>query len=229
MRRRDFIKCAGSVVAWPLPLVARAQQAALPLIGFVNSAPRQTYQPQLAALFSKGLGEAGYFVGGNVAIEYRWAEGQHDRLPSLAADLVKRQVGSACGKGCNPNQCGDNAEAAAVAPRTASHGEGHCAPRQPDRSGHGLVSIAALDGVILPLEGDALLVEGDQAAVGDGNAVGATRQIGQHRFGSAERALCVDDPLGFAQRHQKGREGLRIGEMGVAEEAQAAGCSVETV
>jgi putative tryptophan/tyrosine transport system substrate-binding protein len=91
MRRRDFIKCAGSVVAWPLPLVARAQQAALPLIGFVNSASRQTYEP-LSGIILKGLGEAGYFVGGNVAIEYRWADGQHDRLPSLAADLVKRQV-----------------------------------------------------------------------------------------------------------------------------------------
>ena len=86
MRRRDFIKCAGSVVARPLPLVAHAQQAALPLIGFVNSASRQTYEPQLAA-FLKGLGEAGYFVGGNVAIEYRRADGQHDRLPSLAGDL----------------------------------------------------------------------------------------------------------------------------------------------
>ena len=81
MRRRDFIKCAGSVVAWPLPLVARAQQAALPLIGFVNSASRQTYEP-LSGIILKGLGEAGYFVGGNVAIEYRWADGQHDRLPS---------------------------------------------------------------------------------------------------------------------------------------------------
>jgi putative ABC transport system substrate-binding protein len=91
MRRRDFIKCAGSVIAWPLPSVAHAQQAALPLIGFVNSASRQTYEPQLAA-FLKGLGETGYLVGGNVAIEYRWADGQHDRLPSLVADLVKRRV-----------------------------------------------------------------------------------------------------------------------------------------
>src|SRR6266436_5796728 len=87
-----------------------------------------------------------------------------------------------------------------------------------------LVSIAALDAVVLPLEGDALLVEGDQAAVGDGNAVGVTRKIGQHRLGPTERALCVDDPVGLAQRRQTGREGLRSGEMGVvAEEAEAAG------
>jgi putative ABC transport system substrate-binding protein len=89
MRRRDFVGFAGSVIAWPL--TAHAQQGALPAIGFVNSASRQTYEPQLAA-FLKGLGETGYFVGGNVTIEYRWAEGQHDRLASLAADLVKRQV-----------------------------------------------------------------------------------------------------------------------------------------
>ncbi len=63
---------------------------------------------------------------------------------------------------------------------------------------HAFVSIAALDAVVLPLEGDAVLIEGDQAAVGDGDAVGIARQIGQHRLGSAERALCVDDPFGSA-------------------------------
>jgi putative ABC transport system substrate-binding protein len=89
MRRRDFIAFAGSVIAWPF--VANAQQAPLPVIGFLNSASRQTYEPQLAA-FLKGLGEVGYFVSRNVEIEYRWADGQHDRLPSLAADLVKRNV-----------------------------------------------------------------------------------------------------------------------------------------
>jgi putative ABC transport system substrate-binding protein len=89
MRRRDFIRSIGPVVAWPL--AAHAQQPALPVIGFVNSASRQAYEPQLEA-FLKGLGETGYFVGSNVAIEYRWADGQHERLPSLAADLVKHQV-----------------------------------------------------------------------------------------------------------------------------------------
>lgn len=74
---------------------------------------------------------------------------------------------------------------------------------------HPLVSIAALDAIILPLEGDALLVAGDQAAVGDGNAVGVTRQIGQHRLRSTERAPSVDDPFGLAQRREISREGMR--------------------
>jgi putative tryptophan/tyrosine transport system substrate-binding protein len=89
MRRRDFITLTGSVVAWPL--TAHAQQPALPVIGFINSSSHKAYEPQLAA-FLKGLGEAGYFPGSNVAIEYRWADGQHDRLSSLVTDLVKRQV-----------------------------------------------------------------------------------------------------------------------------------------
>src|SRR5690348_17603395 len=75
---------------------------------------------------------------------------------------------------------------------------------------HLLVSIAALDVVILPLEGDALLVEADQAAVGDGDAVGVARQIGQHRLRATERPLCIDDPLDFAKRCQISREGWRL-------------------
>jgi ABC-type uncharacterized transport system substrate-binding protein len=90
MRRREFISFVGSVAAtWPL--AARAQQSAMPVVGFINAAPAQSYGPQLAA-FLKGLDEKGYADGRNVTIEYRWAEGHIDRLPALAADLVRRQV-----------------------------------------------------------------------------------------------------------------------------------------
>ena len=90
MRRRDFIKViAGSAVPWPL--AAHAQQPAMPVIGFVNVASAKDYEPRLSA-FLKGLSETGYVDGRNVAIEYRWAEDQSDRLPAMVADLVRRQV-----------------------------------------------------------------------------------------------------------------------------------------
>jgi putative ABC transport system substrate-binding protein len=112
MRRRDFIKViGGAVAAWPID--ARAQQAVLPVIGFVHGGSSDTFASWTAA-FRKGLTEAGTVEGQNAIVEYHWLEGQYDRLPALMADLVRRGVAVIATPGSNASALAAKAATATI-------------------------------------------------------------------------------------------------------------------
>src|SRR5262249_29199427 len=108
MKRREFITLLGGAAAWPI--AARAQQTAMPVVGFLSSSSPRPYATMVAA-FRQGLKEVGYVEGQNVGIEFRWAENDLSRLPMLAADLIRQAAVVATSGGYAPTQAAKGATA----------------------------------------------------------------------------------------------------------------------
>ena len=112
LTRREFITLlGGAAAAWPLTTLA--EQSLKPVIGFLGVESANSYETRLRA-FRRGLSETGHIEGQNVSIEYRWAEGQHDRFPALLADLVRRNVTVIVAVGGTPPALGDNDDSSRV-------------------------------------------------------------------------------------------------------------------
>jgi putative ABC transport system substrate-binding protein len=130
MRRREFIAGLGSAAAWPV--VARAQQPALPLVGLLRAGSTDSDDEGYVTAFRKGLGETGYVEGQNVTVEYHYLEGQYDRVPALVTDLVRRRVAVIA----TPNNtAGSIAAKAATATIPIVFGVGDDPRRQPRAAG----------------------------------------------------------------------------------------------
>jgi putative tryptophan/tyrosine transport system substrate-binding protein len=101
LNRREAITLLGGAAMWPV--AARAQQRPMPVIGFMHTLSPEIVAEYVAA-FHRGLGQAGYVEGRNAAVEYRWAQGHYDRLPELAADLVRRKINVLAAMGGDPSR-----------------------------------------------------------------------------------------------------------------------------
>ena len=108
MRRRKFIAGLGSAAVWPF--VARAQQRGMPVVGYLGGQSAEVDYKVVTLPFLQGLKERGFVEGQNVTVEYRWAENQFDRLPALAADLVRRRVAVIVASGTPPSAGGEGSD-----------------------------------------------------------------------------------------------------------------------